>query len=87
MTELNMSTVESSVLSLTYSSDGKRLAAGSWDGQLVIWSLGPMGSSIAETGPRIENVGAGIHTLAFSPDGTKLASGSEDGALQLWDVK
>ena len=87
MMELNMSTVESSVLSLTYSSDGKRLAAGSWDGQLVIWSLGPKGSSIAETGPRIESVGAGIHTLAFSPDGTKLASGSEDGALQLWDVK
>ncbi len=85
--ELSMPTVKSSVLSLTYSSDGKSLAAGSWDGQLVVWSLGSNGSAIEESSPRVENVGAGVHALAFSHDGTKLASGSEDGALQVWDVK
>ncbi len=87
LTELSMPTVASSILSLTYSSDGRSLAAGSWDGQLIVWPLGPKGLPMDTSTPRIENVGSGVHTLAFSPDGTKLASGSEDGALQVWDVK
>lgn len=84
---LDAPTVQSTVLSLTYSADGTRLAAGSWDGQLLIWSLEKSEGGLKATESLVESIGAGVHALAFSPDGSKLASGSEDGALQIWEIR
>jgi WD40 repeat protein len=87
MASLPMPTVKSSILCLAFSNDGSKLAAGSWDKQMLIWSIDEVASKIAVRGPRIEAVGGGVHALSFSSDGGRLASGSEDGALQIWDVR
>ena len=81
-------------LSMAYSPDGSTIAAGSWDGTVVLWDTASgrqkdvlQGHTTA--GPRGDfgsyqvDVG-GVYSVAFSPDGTTLASGSMDGTVLLW---
>jgi WD40 repeat protein len=57
----------STVSSVCYSPDGRRLASGFWDGKVSIWD--------AESGSCL-SVQEGVESVCYSPDGRRLASGS-----------
>jgi WD40 repeat protein len=69
------------IAALAWSSDGEKLAAASWEDNLVtIWD--PM------TGDRLDTLAGhldNISSLVWSPDGELLASGDADGLIILWD--
>ncbi|GAA2137374.1 hypothetical protein GCM10009760_17810 [Kitasatospora kazusensis] len=85
-TTLEVPTIYMNANSLSFSPDGKTLAAG----------LEPVGGT--QDGVRLWDVGTGrlaasipgpawVHSVAFSPDGLTLATGSENGgAIELWEV-
>lgn len=66
------------VTSLSWLSDGSRLASGSLDKTARLWSStdGSMLSTITTD--------AQVHASAWSPDGSMLATGEEDRSIQLW---
>src|SRR5262249_26526434 len=69
------------VNSLSFSADGKRLAAGSW-GEVTVWD--------AQTGqepPILKGQPGGVRSVAFSPDGKRLASASEDRTVKVWNAQ
>lgn len=73
--------VTAGVSSVTFSSDGKKLATYSEDGAIQVWDVATgrlIGQPIAVT--------VRVSSLAFSPDGGKLAAGGEDGSVRLWKV-
>jgi len=70
------------VTTVAFSPDGKILASGSADDNILLWDM--------ETSQRIGQLtghGSDVTSLAFSPDGNFLASGSADAAIILWDVE
>lgn len=71
-----------SVLSISYSPDGKTLLSGSRDKSLKLWD--------SETGKELRTLkghtGA-VWSVSFSPDGKTLLSGSSDKTLKLWDAE
>src|SRR5262249_30286991 len=67
------------VFSVTFTSDGKTLATGSFDQKARLWDLGKSS----------ERAGCRGHTdrilsTSFSPDGQLLATASKDGTVRLW---
>jgi WD40 repeat protein len=70
------------IWAVAVSSTGKFWAAGSWRGEVRIWSEG---------GQRLHLVWQAhtdnVFTLAFSPDERTLATGSWDSTVKLWDVQ
>ena len=61
--------------------DGKTLATGSYDRQIILWNV--------ETGEQIRTLKGhndAIYDLAFNPAGTVLASASGDQTVKLWQV-
>jgi WD40 repeat protein len=66
---------------LALTSDGRWLAAGLWDGTVLVWDL-------ASGGTRRELKGhtRDVRSLAFAGDGKSLISGSDDGTARLWDA-
>jgi WD40 repeat protein len=64
---------------LAYSADGKNVAAGTYDGPIILWNI-----------PGHQEIGSFalqrsiIHALAFAPDGRALASQSYDSTVRLW---
>ncbi|MDI5963448.1 WD40 repeat domain-containing protein [Streptantibioticus silvisoli] len=69
------------VSAMTFSPDGKTVAAGASDGQVRLWKTGS-GTSRAAL-----KLGSGsVDTLAFSPDGETVAAGDGDGDVRLWSV-
>src|SRR5436309_2283340 len=72
----NVPSVATSPTSITFSPDGKQLAAGSFDGAVRVWEVatGQLHQTLAVPGLHVTGV-------AFSPTGEWLASGSEDGTV------
>ncbi|MFM9960132.1 MAG: SUMF1/EgtB/PvdO family nonheme iron enzyme [Planctomycetaceae bacterium] len=69
------------VTSVTFSSDGKRLASASIDKSVKIWD-----ASSGQVAHTLEGHTAGVTSVAFSSDGKRLASTSHDKTLKVWDV-
>jgi WD40 repeat protein len=69
------------VQNLTFSPDGKLLAATHRDWTATLWD--PRRGTLLHT---LEDAGGEITCLAFSPDGKKLAAGNHDGWVTLWQV-
>lgn len=68
-------------LGVAFSSDGRRIAAGSAHQQVSVWDVAS-GREIAHlTGHQ-----GRVWGVALSADGTRAASGSEDRTARLWDV-
>jgi len=67
--------------SVAISPDGRWLAAGGMNGQLILWSLAT-GEVAASTKPH----SGWLLGLAFSPDSQVLATGGGDQLIALWDV-
>jgi WD40 repeat protein len=68
------------VFSVTFSPDGKNLAARSWDGVVRLWE--------ASTGKELRQFGsqqALVCSVAFSPDGKMLACGGDNSEIVFWD--
>src|SRR5882762_5938103 len=74
---------KSAVWSVTFSSDGKRIASGSDDKSIRVWD--------AETGEMVSGPfkghTGGVSSVAFSSDGKRIASGSKDKSIRVWDAK
>ena len=71
---------EVALVSLAYSPDGKRLAAGSAESRITLLDLinrKVLRSFVGHDGE--------VTALAFSPDGTRLASASHDRTGKIWD--
>jgi WD40 repeat protein len=81
------------VNSVAFSPDGRTLAAGITDGQVLLWDVTDPARPTAPARPLSGQDGVG--PVAFSPDGRILASGSDGsganegpaiGNIQLWDL-
>src|SRR5262249_46748964 len=73
------------VAGLAVSRDGRRLASGSQDGDLLLWDLarGIVIHRLTLPGGKATTLD---FPLALSPDGTILASGTATGTIHLWRV-
>ena len=69
------------VVSITFSSDGKLLASGSYDGTINLWDV--ISGKLQYT---FKGGNGWVRSLSFSPDGKFLASGLSGGTVELWDV-
>ena len=66
---------------VSWSNDGKYLASGFGDGDIVIWKV-----ESEEKVFTLKGHSAGITSVVWSPDGNSLASSSYDKTVKLWDV-
>jgi WD40 repeat protein len=73
------------VATATYSSDGKEILSGSWDGTAIIWDA-------ASGKPRLKLAGqhlGRVNNAVFSPDAESrfVLTAGDDGTAVLWDAK
>jgi WD40 repeat protein len=70
-----------SILSVSFSPNGKLLATSDTDGEIHVWQ-------VVDAQPLVTFKGHTdwVQSIVFSPDGQILASGSGDSTIRLWDV-
>ncbi|KAH6667462.1 vegetative incompatibility protein HET-E-1 [Halenospora varia] len=71
----------SSVKSVAFSLDGKRIVSGSYDETVRLWD--------AATGAALQTLEGHFYyvsSVAFSPDSKRIVSGSDDETVRLWDA-
>src|SRR6476660_1284741 len=68
--------------SAALSTDGRKLATGSGEGNVRLWDV----ATQQEIGAPMSSGLASVGAVAFSPDGATVAAGSSDGTVQLWDA-
>ena len=83
---------EDTVDSVAWSSDGLKLASGSYDYNVRVWEA-DSGSELHILKHYDDDLNAPLTidnypflTFAWSPDGTRIASGGQDRALKVWDA-
>ena len=67
--------------SITFSRDGRQVAAGSFDGMVLVGDASRGDAELALVGHSDM-----VWGLDFSPDGTRLASSAWDGSSRVWDL-
>ncbi|MBO5963509.1 MAG: PD40 domain-containing protein, partial [Bacteroidales bacterium] len=70
------------VYSVNWSPDGRYLASGSKDKNVIIWD--------AKSGEELQTLKGHykrVNSVRWSPDGRYLASGSKDGIIKIWGVE
>lgn len=70
------------ITSLVFTSDGKYLASGSEDKNIIIWNIEDEKKWCCFNNSHID----GVLALAFSPDGNYLVSGSADKTIKIWNL-
>ncbi|KAG9070370.1 Minichromosome maintenance domain-containing protein 2 [Linnemannia hyalina] len=70
-----------SINTLTFSSDGNRIAAGCGDDAVRLWDR-----STGAAGPVLEGHSRAVVILAYSTCGRWIASSDDDGIVRLWDL-
>jgi WD40 repeat protein len=78
---LDLVEISTSIITVSFSGDGKWLATGEDEGAVRLWSTQPL-REVAILGRH----SARIKSVAFSPDGRQVASTSDDQTIALWDV-
>jgi WD40 repeat protein len=78
--QLGLTNSSSQDLSAAYSPDGKILAIGDDEGNVVLWDTATR-TQLAQISD-----GSTVDSLAFSPDGKTLVAGDYDGNVVLWDT-
>lgn len=78
-TTKSIKSADSEIFGIAYSPDGKRLAAGGYEG-IHLWEVGTTGLVGA-----IDQKSEPIFGIAFSPDGALLASAGRDARVRLWE--
>jgi hypothetical protein len=73
--------VESSVLSVVWSSDGKYIVVGCTDGTLKLWAVKKDWKETVLRGHE-----GGVRSLAIMPEGDMLVSGGADGRVMFWKL-
>src|SRR5207253_1409715 len=68
------------VISVAFSTDGKRLAAGSWPNTVEVWDVAGGKEPLTLRGKP-----SFLSAVAFSPDGQRIASTSSQ-SLTVWDL-
>lgn len=71
-----------SVMSISFSSDGKHLVTGSADSTLKLWNVATGDELQTFTGHN-----GAVYSVAFSPGDKRIISGGEDKTIRLWDSK
>ena len=77
--------IDVSVYSISFSADGRTLAAGADDGKIYLWDVAAQTVRTVLTG-HADSRSNDVVSVSFSPDGRTLASGGSDGTARLWDV-
>lgn len=70
------------IISLAFSPDGKILASGTDDYNIILWDV----NSGTRLGENLVGEDESMTNLAFSPDGNILAAGTDDGFITLWGI-
>ena len=67
---------------LRFAPDGRYLALGASDGELLCWPLAQIGGSL-----QLALRGQKVQSLAWSPDGSLLCAATKDSRIQGWDMR
>jgi WD40 repeat protein len=82
------------VSSVAWDNDGTKLATGSWDETVRIWTVGSAGTFECQS--TLSGQNAPVRSVCFSPCGTKIVSGgglgeeyegNEDFSIRIWDAE
>ena len=77
-----LSSYETTVTTIQFSRDGKRLAAGFADGSIVVWNWAEREVTATMTG-----LHETVYSLDFTADSTSLVSSGKDGTTRIWDSR
>jgi len=83
--------VDLAMCDLAFSSDGRLLAIGDYEGVAQIFNFQSVLDHDKDTselnGLVVKAHGENIFSITFSPDGTQFATSSSDGSAKIWDVE
>ena len=68
---------------LAVSKDGRWIAAGTYDGDVIVWDTKTCETAFSHKGKYIYG---DINGVDFSPDSTELVSASDSGTVSIWDI-
>lgn len=71
------------VNTLAFSPDGRFLASGDEEGDVILWTM----NNSVENRTLYGHYSDEVNTVVFSPDGRLLAAGDDDGDITLWNVE